>query len=135
MSDSAQCTDILVDHQNRLSGILDALERVPDLRSNFRSQPFRGLVKDQKLWICHQRSRNRKHLLLPSGQDTSHPCLQRLEGGKQVEHPIQGPPIADLAPIRRGRDQVFVDRKIWKYLPPFRHQREANARNPEVLIL
>src|SRR5262249_18683678 len=63
IGDADQRRDVLVDHQDRLAGILEAREAVPDFGADERCESLGRFVQDQEPRVGHQRATDRQHLL------------------------------------------------------------------------
>src|SRR6185437_12206299 len=75
--------DILFDDDNRLPGFRDSSTNADQVLHYDRCKPFEWLVKQDHLWLAHERARNRQNLLLAARQFASAVVLAL---GKTREH-------------------------------------------------
>src|SRR5438874_1280308 len=79
VGEAHQPLDVLVDDEDRLSSLPQAVEALPDFFAHERRQAFGRLVEDEEMRISHQRPPDRQHLLLPAGELVAHVVGSRLE--------------------------------------------------------
>ena len=117
--------DILVDHQDRLAGRLEAREAAPDLVADQRRQPFRRLVENEQPRVGHQRAADGEHLLLAAGEQVAPCCRRRSASRGKSAQTSRASRDRRAAAVGGGRDQIFPRGQIGKDLPALRHQAEA----------
>ena len=88
VGDRDQRLDILVDHQDRLAGLLQPRQALPDFLPDQRRQTFGRLVENEQPRIGHQRAADRQHLLLAAGQQIAHLVGAFREARKQLDHRV-----------------------------------------------
>ena len=117
--------DILLDDEDRHVGFLaETQQHLLDLRHDHRRKTLGRFVHDQELRICHQRARNRQHLLLAAGELRAAVVSALGQAGEGVVDALGGPGAA-LARLRHS--QVLVDRQRAPQPPPLRHVSNAKA--------
>ena len=123
-----QCIDVLVNHQDRLPGVLQHGKASPDLFTNNRGQAFGRLIKDQQTRIGHQRTADGQHLLFPTGKIGTAMRQAFAQTREQVQNRIHCP--HGLAITRRTEKcaQILADTQIGEYLPSLGHQTDTRAR-------
>src|SRR5437764_11040220 len=67
IGDADERRDVLVDHQDRLAGVLEPREALPDFGADERCEPLGRFVQDQEPRVGHQRATDRQHLLFAAG--------------------------------------------------------------------
>ncbi len=126
VGDLGQRPDILVDHQDRSpSSLSRARQRQISARiSGARPSVASSRIKQAR--IGHQRAADRQHLLLAAGKLVAHAAAALGQPRKQVVDcaSVQPPSLG------RGRHQIFAHGKIGENLAAFRHQADAELRDP-----
>src|SRR5512145_706766 len=89
-----QALDVLVDHQDSLSGGAQPPEAAPDLLAHERREAFGRFVEDQEMRVGDERAADGEHLLLAAGKLVSLVVLPFPEAGKKLEHLFGGPGVA-----------------------------------------
>src|SRR5271166_849662 len=81
-----QGLEVLVDDEDRLTLLLEALQAVPDFHANERSEPFGRLVQHDELGVGHQRAPDGEHLLLSAGKLVAVIAAALGEAREEAEH-------------------------------------------------
>src|SRR6266446_3343939 len=87
MRDLECLTRVLLDQQDRGSLRVDLGQHAKDRLAEDRCEPQRWLVEHEELWTRHQRTADRQHLLLATGERSGELLRPLLEAGKEVVHP------------------------------------------------
>src|SRR2546423_2579665 len=96
VGEAHQPLDVLVDDEDRLSSLPQALEALPDFLAHERREAFGRLIQDQKMRIGDERPPDRQHLLFAAGELVAHVVGARLEIWKQLEHSSRCPRLGAL---------------------------------------
>ena len=113
VGESGDRIKILINNQNRLAVLFQALQTIPDLAADDRGQPFGGFIEDQQLWIGHQGATNGQHLLFTTRQMIAGMIQPFRQAREKIKHPIKMPGGASLISQRPKKClQIFTHRKI-----------------------
>src|SRR5271166_1855177 len=81
-----QGLEVLVDDEDRLTLVLEALETIPDFHADERSEPFGRFVQHDELGVGHQRAPDGEHLLLSAGELVAEIAAALSEAWEEAEH-------------------------------------------------
>src|SRR5919202_3508863 len=132
MRDAERKERVLLHEQDRGPLLVDALDDAEDLIDQDRRKAHARLVQEQHAWLPHQRTADRQHLLLTSGERPAFLPSPFLETREEIEDTLE---IALEVPISLGARigahfEIFENRQARKDAPPFRrlHDAEMNDR-------
>src|SRR5258708_2689594 len=116
----------LLDQQDGQALLLKPCQDFDNLLHDHRRQSLRRLIEQQHGRIEHQRTRDRKHLLLAAGKLEAEIAFARTQYGKKIENALQRPKA--FAAWSREYGQVLPHRQARKDAALLRHEAEAKPR-------
>ena len=125
IADLEQRPHLLVDDQRCRSFPAQLAQRAPDLLTHQRRQPLGRSVEDDQRRVGEQGARDAQHLLLAAGELRAKVFEPFADAGKKRQHALHRPRTGP-----RGDEKIFPRSQRGKDAAPFRHQRDALARDP-----
>src|SRR5260221_12150633 len=122
---------VLLDHQDGGPVLpVDGADDVEDLPDDDRRQAQRRLVEEEQLRVEHQRARDRKHLLLATGEGGGD-LLAALPDPGEVAHRllVVGPDLRPIAADVGAHLEVLPDRHLRHRAPTGGHVCDAEPRD------
>ncbi|MNY58701.1 hypothetical protein D3C86_1950690 [compost metagenome] len=114
---------MLLDEEHTRPAFHDHFDHGRKVVDQFRRQAFRWFVQKQNLRIAHQRTTNRKHLLLPARHRGSRLRLAFVQDWEEGVDTLQGPVPAPLG--SRAEPQVFLDTQVRQDMPALRREGQS----------
>src|SRR6186713_951536 len=126
LGDPHRDRQLLLDKENRDTGLRDAGDEIADLLHDQRRETFGRLVDHDEIRIAHQRPAGREHLLLAARQHARRRIGTRGEIGEHVEHVLK-PPLAGTARVLDAEQEVLAHRQAREDVAMLRHIAEPET--------